>query len=41
MDILDLAKEISQGSEYIFEGTKPNKPLSENTFNKLVKELGL
>ena len=41
MEILELAKEISQGSEYIFEGTKPNKPLSENTFNKLIKELGL
>ena len=41
MEILEQAKEISQGSEYIFEGTKPNKPLSENTFNKLVKELGL
>jgi integrase len=41
MEILELAKEISQGSEFIFEGTKPNKPLSENTFNKLVKELGL
>ncbi len=41
IEILELAKEISQGSEYIFEGTKPNKPLSENTFNKLIKELGL
>ena len=41
IEILELAKEINQGSEYIFEGTKPNKPLSENTFNKLIKELGL
>jgi len=41
MEILASAKEISQGSGYIFEGTKPNKPLSENTFNKLMKELGL
>ena len=39
--ILEEAKTISQGSGYIFEGTKPNKPLSENTFNKLMKELGL
>ena len=39
MEILDLAKEVSQGSRFIFEGTKPNKPLSENTFNKLMKEL--
>ena len=41
MEILEEAKKISQGSGYIFEGTKPNKPLSENTFNKLMKELGL
>jgi integrase len=41
MEILEEAKKISQGSEYIFEGTNPNKPLSENTFNKLMKELGL
>ena len=40
MEILEEAKKISQGSGYIFEGTKPNKPLSENTFNKLMKELG-
>lgn len=39
MEILDLAKEVSQGSGFIFEGTKPNMPLSENTFNKLMKEL--
>ena len=41
MEILEKAKKISQGSGYMFEGTKPNKPLSENTFNKLIKELGL
>jgi integrase len=41
LEILDLARKISRGSEYIFEGTKPNKPLSENTFNKLIKDLGL
>lgn len=41
MEILAEARNISQGSGYIFEGTKPNKPLSENTFNKLMKELGL
>ena len=41
MEILEEAKTISQGSCFIFEGTKPNKPLSENTFNKLLKELGL
>ena len=41
LEILDLARKISRGSEYIFEGTRPNKPLSENTFNKLIKDLGL
>jgi len=41
MEILDEAKNINQGSGFIFEGTKPEKPLSENTFNKLMKELGL
>jgi len=41
IEILAEAKTISQGSAFIFEGTKPNKPLSENTFNKLMKELGL
>ena len=32
---------INLGSKFIFEGTRPNKPLSENTFNKLMKELGM
>jgi len=41
IEILEEAQTISQGSGFIFEGTKPNKPLSENTFNKLMKELGL
>ena len=41
IEILEEAKSISQGSGFIFEGTKPNKPLSENTFYKLMKELGL
>ena len=41
IEILEEAKTISHGSGFIFEGTKPNKPLSENTFNKLMKELGL
>ena len=41
MEILEEAQNINQGSDYIFEGTKRNKPLSENTFNKLMKELGL
>jgi integrase len=41
LEILEEAKQISQGSEFIFEGIKKDKPLSENTFNKLIKELGL
>lgn len=41
LDILEEAKQMSRGSDFIFEGTKKNKPLSENTFNKLMKELGL
>ena len=41
MEILEEARNISQGSGYIFEGTKPNKHLSENTFTNLIKELGL
>lgn len=41
VEILEEAKKINQGSTFIFEGTKPNRPLSENTFNKLIKELEL
>ena len=40
LEILEEAKNISQGSDYIFYGYKKDKPLSENTFNKLIKELG-
>ena len=41
MEILNEAKKISQGSGFIFEGTRFSKPLSENTFNKLMKDLGV
>jgi integrase len=41
MEILEEAKKINQGSGFIFEGTRFGKPLSENTFNKLMKELGV
>lgn len=41
MEIVEEARKLSQGSKFIFEGTKLGKPLSENTFNKLMKELGL
>ena len=40
LEILEEAKRISSGSDYIFYGYKKDKPLSENTFNKLIKELG-
>ena len=40
LEILEEAKRISLGSDYIFYGYKKDKPLSENTFNKLIKELG-
>lgn len=40
LEILEKAKSISLGSDYIFYGYKKDKPLSENTFNKLIKELG-
>jgi integrase len=40
LEILKEAESISQGSDYIFCGYKKDKPLSENTFNKLIKELG-
>ena len=41
LEILEEAKSISKGSEFVFEGVKQNSPLSENTFNKLMKELGV
>ena len=40
LEILEEAKSVSLGSDYIFYGYKKDKPLSENTFNKLIKELG-
>ena len=35
IEILEEAKRISSGSDYIFYGYKKDKSLSENTFNKL------
>ena len=40
LEILEEARTVSLGSDYIFCGYKKDKPLSENTFNKLIKELG-
>ena len=39
MEIIKKAKQISNGSQYIFSGIKIDAPLSENTFNKLIKDL--
>lgn len=39
MEIIKEAKQISNGSKYIFSGIKRDAPLSENTFNKLIKDL--
>ena len=39
MEIIKKAKQISNGSKYIFSGIKIDAPLSENTFNKLIKDL--
>ena len=40
LEILEEVKSLSLGFDYIFCGYKKDKPLSENTFNKLIKELG-
>lgn len=40
VQILHEAKAISGGGDLIFEGTKPDKPLSDMTLSKLVKDLG-
>ena len=40
IETLEEAKRVSSMSDYIFYGYKKDKPLSENTFNKLIKELG-
>ncbi|MFL2813427.1 MAG: tyrosine-type recombinase/integrase [Candidatus Puniceispirillales bacterium] len=39
MEIIKGARKISNGSKYIFSGIKIDAPLSENTFNKLIKDL--
>ena len=40
LEMLEEARTVSLGSDYIFCGYKKDRPLSENTFNKLIKELG-
>ncbi|MCV2868290.1 hypothetical protein OEW28_06570 [Defluviimonas sp. WL0002] len=39
-EILQAARNLSDGSGFVFSGTKHGKPLSDMTLSKLVKELG-
>ena len=39
LEILEQAKTISHDSKYIFAGFKKNRPLSENTFGKVIEDL--
>lgn len=40
VEILREAKDLSNGGDLVFAGTKQGKPLSDMTLSKLVKELG-
>ena len=40
LEVLDEAAELSDGSGLVFPGTRPGRPLSENTHAKLLRELG-
>jgi integrase len=40
LEIVREALAMSDGSDLLFPGAKPGRPLSENTFRKLVNELG-
>ncbi|SMX23829.1 tyrosine-type recombinase/integrase [Boseongicola aestuarii] len=40
VEILREARDLSDGSDLVFPGTKHGKPLSDMTLSKLVKELG-
>ena len=40
VEILHEAKDLSDGGDLVFAGTKQGKPLSDMTLSKLVKELG-
>jgi integrase len=41
LDILKEAKPLSNGIGYVFPGTKKDKPLSDATLSKLLRELGI
>ena len=38
--VLDEAAELSDGTQLVFPGVRPDRPLSENTHAKLLRELG-
>ena len=38
--VLDESTELSDGGGLVFPGTRPGRPLSENTHSKLLRELG-
>jgi len=40
LDVLAEAERLSDGSELVFPGVRPGRPLSENTHAKLLRELG-
>lgn len=40
LELLSDAAELSEGSELVFPGSRPGRPLSENTHAKLLRELG-
>ena len=40
-EVLAEAADLSDGSELVFPGVRPGRPLSENTHAKLLRELGL
>ena len=40
LEVLAEAAELSDSSSLVFPGTRPGRPLSENTHAKLLRELG-
>ena len=40
LEVLKEAAELSDGGGLVFPGTRPGRPLSENTHSKLLRELG-
>ena len=40
LEVLAEAAELLDGSDLVFPGTRPGRPLSENTHAKLLRELG-